>query len=72
MITLVILTVFYFLPTIVAAHRGHHYGGILLLNFFLGWTGIGWIALMLWALVSRPVYYFIPVPMYDPYTGWRR
>jgi hypothetical protein len=54
MITFLLLTAMYFLPTLVAAHRGHSVTGILLLNLFFGWTGIGWAAMLVWALVSRP------------------
>ena len=54
MITLFLLCALYFLPTIVASHRGHAVGGILLLNLFFGWTGIGWAALLLYALLSAP------------------
>ena len=54
MITLALLFALYFLPTIVASHRGHSVGGILLLNLFFGWTGIGWAALLLYALLSAP------------------
>ena len=54
MITLLLLCALYFLPTIVASHRGHATGGILLLNLFFGWTGIGWAALLLYALLSAP------------------
>ncbi len=54
MITLFLLFALYFLPTIVASHRGHSVGGILLLNTVFGWTGIGWAALLLYALLSAP------------------
>jgi len=54
MITLFVLMALYFLPTIVAAHRGHEVTGILLLNLFLGWTVIGWMAMLVWALAARP------------------
>ena len=68
MIHLTILVLLYFLPTILASNRGHHTTGILLLNFFLGWTVIGWFVLLLWALLSSPPYY-----CYHPYYGyWRR
>jgi len=41
----------YFLPTIIAMVRNHSSaGGIFALNFFLGWTLIGWIASLVWAL----------------------
>jgi hypothetical protein len=72
MITLSVLALMYFLPTIVAANRGHDVAGVLLLNLFFGWTGIGWVAMMLWALLSAPRYYVTPVPQYYPYAGWRR
>jgi hypothetical protein len=70
MFTLILFALLYFLPTIVASHRGHGVGGILILNFFLGWTCIGWFVLLLRALLSRPRFYCVPV--YDPYYGWRR
>lgn len=77
MITLTVLTLLYFLPTLVAAERGHSLGGVLVLNFFLGWTGIGWLGLMLWTLVSRPPFYVMARPVYfqadpGPNSGWRR
>jgi hypothetical protein len=72
MIHLALLTCLYFLPTIIASHRGHGITGILLLNFFLGWTGIGWLALLLWALLSRPDCYCFAAPPYYPYGYWRR
>jgi len=47
----------YFLPTIVAFLRGHQSrAGILLVNFFLGWSGLGWIIALIWAL--SPVRYY--------------
>ena len=40
----------YFLPAIVAAKRGHRQStAILILNLFLGWTLIGWVAALVWA-----------------------
>jgi Superinfection immunity protein len=59
MITLSILGLLYFFPTIIAAHRGHAVTGILLLNLFFGWTGLGWFALLLWALLSAPRYVLV-------------
>jgi hypothetical protein len=60
MIFLTILALMYFLPTILAAHRGHGVAGIFLLNIFLGWTVIGWIALFVWSLASAPRYIVVP------------
>jgi hypothetical protein len=66
MIHLTVLVILYFLPTIIASNRGHSVAGILLLNLFLGWTGIGWIVMLLWALLSCPPYYRCH-PYYHPY-----
>jgi len=44
---------FYFLPTIVALIRGHRNAlAISLLNFFLGWTFIGWVVSLVWAVTK--------------------
>jgi Superinfection immunity protein len=41
----------YFLPTIIAAARSKRdLGAIFVLNLFLGWTFIGWIVALVWAL----------------------
>jgi len=70
MIILTILACLYFLPTIIAANRGHEVAGVLLLNLFFGWTIIGWFALLLWALLSYPAYRVVPVAYYPP-NHWR-
>jgi uncharacterized sodium:solute symporter family permease YidK len=74
MIFLTLLAVLYFLPTMVAANRGHGIALILVLNLFLGWTVIGWFVLLVWALVSCPCYRVVPVPVayYYPPNCWRR
>jgi hypothetical protein len=64
-------TLLYFLPTFVAAHRGHRVGNVFLLNLFFGWTCIGWLVLMLWALLSMPRYYLV-APNYPYARQWRR
>jgi hypothetical protein len=65
----------YFLPTILAVIRKHpSTGGIFALNFFLGWTVIGWIASLVWALsdnrtevfVNNPSMSYDPPPSYNP------
>jgi Superinfection immunity protein len=44
---------FYFIPTLVASHRHHHnLLAIGVLNFFLGWIGIGWIIALVWACTA--------------------
>jgi hypothetical protein len=43
----------YFLPTIIAIlRRKANAGGIFVLNLLLGWTLIGWIGALVWALSS--------------------
>ena len=45
---LLFLTLLYFLPTLVG-HNKRNVLSIFLVNFFLGWTVIGWIIAMVWA-----------------------
>ncbi len=43
--------VVYFLPTIIAFKRGkRNRGAILALNLFLGWSLLGWVISLVWAL----------------------
>jgi hypothetical protein len=43
--------VLYFLPAILAFGRSKRdAGAIFVLNFFLGWTAIGWVIAFVWAL----------------------
>ena len=45
----------YFIPTIVAvSNKKRNSGAIGALNFFLGWTLIGWVVALVWA-VSKDV-----------------
>jgi fucose permease len=40
----------YFMPTIIALMRDKHGAGVVaLVNFFLGWTVIGWLLAFVWA-----------------------
>ena len=44
----------YFLPTIVALIASHpQKGAIFLLNFFAGWTFVGWVAAIVWAAIGK-------------------
>ena len=43
--------VVYFLPTIIAFKRGkRNRGAIFALNLFLGWSLLGWVISLVWAL----------------------
>jgi hypothetical protein len=49
---------FYFLPTIVACVRERHDRlSVFLLNLFLGWSLIGWVIALVWALRSDRIVY---------------
>ena len=45
----------YFLPFIIAASRHHPQAALIfVIDFLLGWTGIGWVAVLVWSLVGSP------------------
>jgi hypothetical protein len=73
-------------PAIVAFARHHHNRwAILALDFFLGWTMLGWVGALVWALTNprhaaAPGLQFVDpsspsralpagVPRFDPVTG---
>ena len=46
----------YWLPTLIAVVRRTPSAlGVAVFNFFLGWTVIGWIVALVWALAASPV-----------------
>jgi hypothetical protein len=48
--------VMYFLPSLIALVRGKRdVVAIVVLNFFLGWTVIGWVVALVWALKTDAV-----------------
>jgi Superinfection immunity protein len=50
-IILIFFLSFYFLPTIVASvNRKKNLAAIFALNLFLGWSFIGWVIALVWAL----------------------
>lgn len=49
----VVVPLLYFLPTYEAWTRKHrNLGALAALNAFLGWTFVGWVAALVWALVK--------------------
>lgn len=49
------LVVGYFIPTIVALIRKvPNTGSVVVINFFLGWTLVGWVVALAMAARSRP------------------
>jgi hypothetical protein len=50
-----LLALVYFIPAIVALKRRHHNRtAIFALNFFAGWTVLGWIGAFVWSPTSPP------------------
>ena len=50
LIVLLIAFPTYFLPAIIASARGHtNEVAIWVLNALAGWTGLGWVAMLIWA-----------------------
>jgi uncharacterized membrane protein len=52
-LALVVLVIaFYFLPSLIAHFRGHKNRlALFLLNLFLGWTVLGWVASLVWSVI---------------------
>lgn len=49
-----VIILFYFLPTFIATGKKNG-GGIFVLNLTLGWTLVGWIGALIWAMCSPVV-----------------
>ena len=48
-----VLLAIYFLPTIIAMVRNHtNKLAIIIVNVALGWTGIGWLGALIWAVIN--------------------
>jgi hypothetical protein len=45
----------YFIPTIVASYqKSPQFSSVFVVNFFLGWTIVGWVVALAWALKKEP------------------
>ena len=50
-----LVLVFYYVPTMIALWRDHpRAGAMYAINFFLGWTCIGWVAALVWGFIDQP------------------
>jgi ABC-type sugar transport system permease subunit len=50
-VVITLLSLFYFLPFAIAFNRKRvNAGAIFALNLFLGWSLIGWVIALVWAL----------------------
>ncbi|HEY4078676.1 MAG TPA: superinfection immunity protein [Rhizomicrobium sp.] len=66
---LLFLFVMYWLPTVIGMIRGlPSLLGLAALNFFLGWTVVGWVLALVWALAASPGPHVIVI---DGATGRR-
>jgi hypothetical protein len=48
----IIILIIYFLPTLIAKGKKGQ-AGVFVINFFLGWTFLGWIVALTWAVSSE-------------------
>jgi predicted membrane channel-forming protein YqfA (hemolysin III family) len=53
LVILFICGAIYFLPTIVASGRNRATAAVFLVNLFFGWTFLGWIISLVWAVTER-------------------
>jgi hypothetical protein len=52
---LLVASLLYLLPALIAWSRHHHQGvAITVLNILLGWTGAGWVGALVWSLTNPP------------------
>jgi hypothetical protein len=50
-VLILLMIAFYFLPAIVAINRGHpNTTSIIVLDLLLGWTLVGWVIALVWAV----------------------
>jgi hypothetical protein len=50
-----VLIIGYFLPALIGFSRKHHQAhAIMALDLFLGWTFVGWVLALVWALTATP------------------
>ncbi len=55
-ILITLLSLFYFLPVAIAFYRKRvNTGAIFALNLFLGWSLIGWVIALVWALKDEEI-----------------
>jgi uncharacterized membrane protein (DUF485 family) len=49
---IIFILVIYFLPSIIG-YKTNSASGIILLNLFLGWTFLGWVAALIWSVSAK-------------------
>jgi len=68
MLHLSFFLLFYFLPTIMGRDK-RDASGIFLLNLFLGWTVIGWVIALLWAVSATNSLPLVPIAVGHRYCS---
>jgi len=67
LLTLVLVALFYFVPTLIAFLRRQRLGLVLVINFLLGWTIVGWVIALVLSVWPAPKVTYVQVP-YDGAT----
>ena len=50
----IVILIIYFIPAMIAEHREHrNKRAILVVNFFFGWTLLGWVGALVWAIYKE-------------------
>jgi len=60
LLLLVVGFLLYFLPSLIGSKR-RNANSIFIVNLFLGWTLVGWVVALAWAVAAEP-----PVPVVAP------
>jgi hypothetical protein len=67
LIILFIMTPVGLLPILIAGMRSvKNFGWIFVINLFLGWTMVGWVVALIWALRDAPKYQTTFAPSLPP------
>ena len=54
MVTFALMVISYWFPTLLAFHWRHrNRAAILIVNFFFGWTVVGWVISLIWACTDN-------------------
>lgn len=68
---IIVVGIIYFAPTVNAMLRDHkNSGAIGTLNFFLGWTVLGWVIALVWSMTDyvRPAVRKVKPEVFGSYT----
>jgi RsiW-degrading membrane proteinase PrsW (M82 family) len=54
-VLIVLIVALYLLPTFIARPHGSDHQDTIFINLLFGWTVLGWIAALIWAIVEVPM-----------------